>query len=78
MELHELKRGDMFEIINEDGQSFPGPYKFDHIDGMYSVCYLNGDLVHVVAWAEVRKIENKKEGATSPHIKPKPTDISKG
>ena len=30
---------------------------FDHIDGMYSYCKnMNGELVHLVAWAEVEII----------------------
>ena len=30
---------------------------FDHIDGMYSYCKnMNGELVHLVAWADVEII----------------------
>lgn len=33
---------------------------FDHIDGMYSVCYTDsGSLVHLAAWTEVTIKEDK-------------------
>ena len=33
---------------------------FDHIDGMYSLCYNGGDIVHLPAWTEVEIVEVEK------------------
>ena len=30
---------------------------FDHIDGMYSLCYTEGNVVHLPAWTEVEIVE---------------------
>jgi hypothetical protein len=64
MKLHELKRGDFFRIISDNRfppahRSVPADevYKFSHIDGMYSLCYLrDGAMTHPVAWAEVEQV----------------------
>ena len=46
MKLYELKRNDMFKI---DGQEDSPIIRFDHVDGMYSVCYIGENLVHLSA-----------------------------
>lgn len=52
MKLYELKRNTKFMIV-DDGEVF----LLDHIDGMYSVCYKEGDedrtIYHVYAFEEV-------------------------
>jgi|CXWK01.1.fsa_nt_gi hypothetical protein len=63
-ELHELKRGDRFTIVEPSRfpPSHPAVAKdavitFDHIDGMYSFCRLaDGSIVHPVAWQQVEVI----------------------
>ena len=67
--LYELKRGDKFIIHDED--SHPPAHRqfidgevitFDHIDGMYSLCFdSNGDYVHVRAWEEVELVEGTQD-----------------
>lgn len=50
MTLLDLTRGDNFTIDGDDEQV----YRFDHIDGLYSVCYTYDDeIVHVSAFAPV-------------------------
>ena len=60
MKLYNVPRGSKIKVI--DGIIPPGgplikkgeELEFDHIDGMYSVCYnLNDELVHLAAFAEV-------------------------
>lgn len=50
MKLYELPKGSYFKL-----QSDPEDLKFklDRIDGMYSVCWLNGEIIHIAAFAEV-------------------------
>jgi hypothetical protein len=64
MKLHELAQGSYFRI--QDGLNAPpgAPpvdktmvYKLNNIDGMYSHCHDDsGNVVHVVAWAEVEEV----------------------
>jgi len=56
MKLYELSRNDLFRIDQEGCEDMP-PLKFDHVDGMYSVCYNEeGQIVHVAAWTPVVKV----------------------
>jgi hypothetical protein len=48
MKLYELEKGTMFSVIG--GQDV---FQFDHIDGMFSVCYLGENTVYIAAFAEV-------------------------
>lgn len=42
-------------VVQVPGGNFP--FFFDHIDGMYSVCYDEyKNLCHVLAWAEVEEV----------------------
>ena len=50
MKLYELEKGTMFTFPNEQGRA---PIKFDHIDGMHSVCYAGEHLVHIAAYTDV-------------------------
>lgn len=53
MKLYDVPRHS--RIIIEDGTELT----FDHIDGMYSVCYTDsGDVVHLAAWTEVTRKTN--------------------
>lgn len=49
----------LYEVPRNTKVKFEGEiYKFHHIDGMYSYCHdKNGNVVHLVAWAEVEIIE---------------------
>jgi len=53
MLLHELKKGDKFTIDGEEDSPIIG---FDHVDGMYSVCYVSGEVVHLNLFTPVIKI----------------------
>lgn len=63
MELYNLKRGDLFKIVDEHLKvplAHPLPdmdkvYLFDHLDGMYSYCLDGEQVVHFAAWTEVEK-----------------------
>lgn len=36
-------------------------YIFNHIDGMYSLCYdMDGKIIHIPAWAEVELVKEKE------------------
>lgn len=57
MKLYELNKGDYFKLNDVE-------LRFDHVDGMYSVCYdIAGHVYHIAAFAEVEKcgdsLENK-------------------
>ena len=68
MKLYNVQRGSKIKILSEDYLIPPGApplkkgdeLKFDHVDGMYSVCYLDGELVHLSANAEVEVLETFK------------------
>jgi len=54
MKLYEVPRNT--RIVLEGGTEL----MFDHIDGMYSVCYTDsGSIVHLAAWTEVTIKEDK-------------------
>jgi len=47
--LHEVPRQSVIRVMGLENQ-----FIFDHIDGMYSVCYdESGDLCHIAAFTEV-------------------------
>lgn len=63
--LYELRKGDKFNIIDEelkvppahDAVDLAAEYWFGHIDGMYSFCKdPEGNIVHFAAWTKVRKV----------------------
>ena len=55
MKLYDVPRN---TYILLDGHRF----KFDHIDGMYSLCYdVNNKICHLAAWTEVKIDPNQKE-----------------
>jgi len=61
--LHELKRGDLFKVDPDvlGIKEVQEVYTFDHLDGMYSVCYTQGgQLRHWAVFTPV--IEIKGEG----------------
>ena len=65
MKLYECKKGDRV-MIQDDDTNIPPAHRqlydtevltFNHIDGMYSLCYDEyGNMVHPAAWTEVKKI----------------------
>lgn len=58
MKLYELPRNSWFLLaVNIDA----GPFKFDHLDGMYSVCWYKGQITHIAAAADVIQIDEPKE-----------------
>jgi hypothetical protein len=60
MKLYELKKGQKFKFSGEDGQFYPEEIEFDHVDGMYSVCWdPRGALVHVFAASDVEVQDGK-------------------
>ena len=66
MELHKVPRGSKIKV-KSDIKVPPGAPEiqeeqiliFNHVDGMYSHCVdLNGNAVHLVAWAEVELVND--------------------
>lgn len=56
MKLYDLPRNTWFKVLG-----IAEPILFHHLDGMYSYCTLkNGDVVHIVGYAEVDVLENYK------------------
>lgn len=54
MKLHELSRGDKFQV---EGWEDLGTITFSHLDGMYSFCkYENGTIAHFRWDTPVKKI----------------------
>jgi len=64
MQLHSVPRNSRIKVIVEDKVPPAAPQinegeelNFHRIDGMYSYCTRdNGEVVHLVAWAEVEVI----------------------
>lgn len=54
MKLYELTKGDRF-VIDETPLKFE-VYVFNKIDGAYSICFLDGDIVHLSASTPVIKM----------------------
>ena len=58
MKLYELPRRTYFTIEDDPTQYV---YFFDHIDGMYSVCYNHEDeIIHIAAWTDVQIVRPVK------------------
>jgi hypothetical protein len=58
MKLYELHRNNYFVIENDPSQEV---FLFDHIDGMYSVCYdLNKNTINFAAWTPVNIVKPVK------------------
>ncbi len=67
MKLHKAPRNSRIKVIR-DIKVPPGApeieveqeLNFSHIDGMYSYCTTDaGEVVHLVAWAEVKIVDDK-------------------
>lgn len=64
MKLYELEKGDKFKLA---GDNLSPEFIFDHIDGMYSLCYLfdhkkgevTANIVHLGASSPVIRIANE-------------------
>lgn len=56
MKLYELPRESRFTLVDDDSQTV---FMLEHIDGMYSVCYLGEALVHISACAEVEEVSDE-------------------
>lgn len=59
MKLYELPRDSYFSIEDDPQQRV---YLFKHVDGMYSVCYYDDELIHIAAWTDVQIVR--------PHLQP--------
>ena len=67
MKLYDVPRNSRIKVVEEGKVPPVAPtinegeeLNFRSIDGMYSYCTRdNGDVVHLVAWAEVKIIENQ-------------------
>ena len=54
MKLYELKKGDKFIITDEmDSPTF----EFEKVDGMYSICFINKEIIHLSASTPVERVE---------------------
>lgn len=64
MKLYELRRDDRFRLaeppIIPPGAYDPplgeNVYTFIKVDGMYSLCYLDGQVCHIAAFSDVIKV----------------------
>jgi len=54
MKLYELGNDKRFALVGDDSGTV---FLLDHIDGMYSVCYLGDAIVHISANADVEEVE---------------------
>lgn len=63
MKLYELERGSKFKLA---GENLSPTYILDHLDGMYSVCYLDGKealgVVHLAGFTPIIKIKENTNG----------------
>jgi hypothetical protein len=67
MKLYDVPRNSRIKVVVNDKVPPAAPQiiegeelNFKHIDGMYSYCTRdNGEVVHLVAWAEVKIIDPK-------------------
>ena len=57
MKLYELSKGDKFKIPD-----YEDIFVFHNIDGMYSLCFVEGEIVHLSASTPVYKIEEPFNG----------------
>jgi len=54
MKLYELEKDKRFTLVGDDSGTV---FLLDHIDGMYSVCYLGNAIIHISANAEIEEVE---------------------
>ena len=58
MKLYELPRNSYFSIQDDPTQEI---FLFDHVDGMYSVCFtMQQELFHLAAWTDVNVVKPVK------------------
>ena len=61
MKLYELPRKTYFTLEDDPKQYV---YFFDHLDGMYSVCYdYDDNVIHIAAFADVQIVKPVKSYA---------------
>ena len=63
MKLYDVPNNTKIRVLDDVGVPPGAPeikkgdeLLFQNIDGMYSYCEMNGEVVHLVAWAEVKII----------------------
>lgn len=54
MKLYELGNDKRFTLVGDNSGT---AFLLDHIDGAYSVCYLDDAIVHISANAEIAEVE---------------------
>jgi hypothetical protein len=54
VKLYELGNDKRFTLVDDASGTV---FLLDHIDGMYSVCYLGDAIVHISASAEIEEIK---------------------
>lgn len=59
MKLYNLDRGDKFKLAGDDNSPV---FEFDHLDGMYSVCYSLDpydyrDIIHFAGFTPVIRVK---------------------
>ena len=54
MKLHDLERDKRFTLVDDASGTV---ILLDHIDGLYSVCYIGEAVVHISANAEIEEVE---------------------
>lgn len=65
MKLYELPRYSYFYFDEDESKE---EYFFDHLDGMYSVCFNKfQDTVHVSAYADVVQVIKEEESKLGPY-----------
>ena len=57
MLLHELDKWDYF-TIDDDSDHSNTVLQFDHTDGMYSVCWLGENIMHISVMAPVKFVKS--------------------
>ena len=64
MKLYECPRNCKIRLIGKDGKPTADVFQFDHVDGMYSLCFDDKDHpVHLAAWTDVEIVWDNLEGA---------------
>lgn len=59
MKLYDVPRKSFIQVLDDD---FKVILFFDHIDGMYSLCYdRDSNPVHLAAWADVVTIDKPED-----------------
>jgi hypothetical protein len=58
LKLYEIPRYSKIRVIGLDGEPTEDVFQFDHVDGMYSLCFDEKDHpVHLAAWTDVEVVE---------------------